>query len=715
MRSKHLAALAAACACAVAAHAGAATDAATSTPTTTDSIESIEITAQRLNDRRADIQTQAGASTYTIDEAAIDAMPGSDNLKFNQVMLQAPDVVQDSFGQFHIRGDHNDLQYRLNGVVLPEGITVFGQSLSPRLISSMQLITGALPSMYGLRTAGVIDLTTKSGVLDPGGQLSVYGGSRGTFTPSIEYGGTAGDVRYFVSGDYVRSDIGIDAPDRSVEPIHDDTTQYHGFAYFEDIIDPSNRLSLILGTSNGTYQIPNQRGLQPSSGLTVLGTSEFPSEKLDENQDELTNYGIVSWQHSAGSLNFVTSLTTRYSSLTFDPDRIGDLLYDGIAQDAYKRDTAYGWQTDAAYMINDSHTLRFGTYLQHDDARTRTASLVLPVDATGAQTTDVPIKIADNGSQGQWIESGYVGDQWSITHALTINYGLRFDDYDGYSSGNQWSPRINAVWKATDDTTVFGGYSRFFTPPPFELIGGETIAKFAGTTAASEVALDDPPIAEKADYYDLGVQQRLFDSLTLGVDGYYRESNHLIDEGQFGAPIVLTPFNYADGRIKGVEFTAAYRNEGLSAYANLALQRAKGRDIQSSQFNFGQDELDYIATHYIHLDHEQRTTASAGVSYLYAGTQFSADLLYGSGLRTDLELPDGSSIPNGGDLHAYTQVNLGISRAFDLSSHGSLTARFDLINVFDKVYEIRDGDGVGVGAPQYGPRRGYFFGLTQTL
>jgi outer membrane receptor protein involved in Fe transport len=713
MQRTHWAALA--FACASAAHTHAATDDSTASGSS-NAVENIVVTAQQLNERRSDIQTQAGASTYTIDETAIDAMPGGDNTRFNQIMLQAPDVVQDSFGQFHVRGDHNDLQYRLNGVVLPEGITVFGQSLSPRLISSMQLITGALPAMYGLRTAGVIDLTTKSGVLDSGGDISVYGGSGGAINPSIEYGGSAGNLRYFVSGDYLKSNVGIDSPDGSTVPIHDDTTQYHGFGYFEDILDPENRVSLIVGTSSGKYQIPNQGGLQPSLGLNVSGVSDFPSAALDENQRELTNYAIASWQHSAGALDAVTSLTTRYSSLTFTPDPIGDVLYDGIAQDAYKRDVALGWQTDIAYTLNDSHTLRFGVYVQHDDSKTRTSAWVLPVDDAGLQTTDVPITIKDNGTKGQSIESGYVGDQWNATSTLTINYGLRFDDYDGYSNGSQWSPRLNAVWKPFDGTTVFGGYSRYYTPPPFELIGTETVAKFANTTAAPTVTLDDVPVAEKADYFDVGIQQRMFDALTLGVDSYYRKSNHLIDEGQFGAPIVLTPFNYADGRIKGIEFTASYAGDaGFSAYANLALQRTRGEDIQSSQFNFDPDELAYIATHAIHLDHEQRTTASTGISYTYLGTRISADALFGSGLRTDLELPDGNSIPNGAHLPNYTQINLGLSHAFDLTSPGSLTARFDVVNVFDNAYEIRNGDGVGVGAPQWGPRRGFYFGLTQTL
>ncbi|HEY4918841.1 MAG TPA: outer membrane beta-barrel protein, partial [Xanthobacteraceae bacterium] len=41
--------------------------------------------------------------------------------------------------------------------------------------------------------------------------------------------------------------------------------------------------------------------------------------------------------------------------------------------------------------------------------------------------------------------------------------------------------------------------------------------------------------------------------------------------------------------------------------------------------------------------------------------------------------------------------------------------RFDVINVTDDIYLIRSGTGIGVFAPQYGPRRGYFFGLSQKL
>ena len=678
-------------------------------------LQEIKVTAQRLNEARSSIETQTGASTYVIDSEAIAAMPGGNNAQLNQVLLQAPDVVQDSFGQIHVRADHNDLQYRLNGIILPEGISVFSQTLSPWLISSLKLITGALPAEYGLRTAGIIDLSTNSGSLQPGGEVSVYGGSHGTYQPSAEYGGSNGNFTYYVTGDYKQDNLGIESPDGSSDPLHDHTTQGHAFAYLEDIIDSNNRASLIMGLSDDEFEIPNQRGLQPSLGLDVNGRTSYLSDNLNERQHELAEYAIASWQHSEGALNWQTSLSVRYTSLHFAPDWVGDLLYNGIAQDAFKNDTAIGWQTDGAYKFGDAHTVRAGLYYQHDSSRSDTTSQVLPTDPSGLQTSMVPLTIVGSGTQVQQIQSVYLQDEWRALTPLTINYGLRYDHYSAYSSGGQVSPRVNAVWEFPTDTTLHGGYSRYFTPPPFELVGAGTFTQFANTTAVppGSVTKDTAPIAERANYYDLGVQQKLLDkTLTLGVDSYYEQAQHLIDEGQFGAPIILTPFNYRYGLIGGVEFSANYSVKNFSTYANLSFQAAHGKDVESSQFNFGADDLVYIQNNYIHLDHEGRVAASAGASYLWSGTRFSADMLFGTGLRQDLTLPDGSSIPNGDHTPSYTQINFGVSHEFRLDRTGPITVRFDVINVTDKVYQIRSGSGVGVFAPQYGPPRGFFGGVS---
>jgi outer membrane receptor for ferrienterochelin and colicins len=296
---------------------------------------------------------------------------------------------------------------------------------------------------------------------------------------------------------------------------------------------------------------------------------------------------------------------------------------------------------------------------------------------------------------------------------LVVNYGLRFDHFTAFSSGSQLSPRVNFVWQAAQNTTVHAGYSRFFSPPPFELVGSTTVAKFLNTTAAPALTQDDPVKAERSNYYDVGVQQKLSDALTVGVDSYYKQAIHLIDEGQFGSPIILTPFNYRHGQVYGVEFTGNYTAGHFQTYGNVAFQRAIGKEFESSQFNFPPDSLTYVASHYIHLDHEQAMTISGGAAYQWQGTRVSGDLLVGSGLRASLDLPNGTSIPNGAHLPYYRQVNLGASHAFDAEGLKGFSVRLDVINAFDQKYQIRNGTGIGVGAPQYGPRRGYFVGVSQ--
>jgi outer membrane receptor for ferrienterochelin and colicins len=663
-------------------------------------VSEVVVTARRLDAARSAIEPALGASVHALPEAFVANLPGGANTQLNQVVLQAPGVAQDSFGQLHIRGDHGDIQYRLNNVILPEGLAVFGQTLSPRLASNIELITGALPAQYGLRTAGIINITTKSG-LKNGGEVSLYGGGDHVITPSVEYGGSWGRSSAFASASYTGTDVGIESPDGRNRPLHDHSGQAQAFGYFDHIINDVSRVSAVVGSSQQRFEIPDIAGLQPSLGLTVSGRSTYPSEQLDERQREGTSYAIATYLRDERPLTLQASLFSRYSTLDYSPDLTGELLFNGIAQAARKTDLAVGAQVEGAYTLGEAHTLRGGLVLQADRTTSRTTSQVLALDAGGAQIGDQPLSIVNDSRKTGWTASTFLQDEWKLSQVLTFNYGLRFDYLDAFRKEHQFSPRANLVWRPTDDTTVHLGYARYFTPPAFELVADDTVAQFVGTTAQAPGTRNDLPLAERSNYFDLGAQQKL-GPLTLGVDAYYKLSRDLLDEGQFGAPIILTPFNYAKGYARGVEFTADYAHGPLTAYANLAISQAKGKDIVSSQFNFDPADLAYIKDHYIYLDHDQTYTASAGAAYRFAGSRVSADVLYGSGLRRD------GAVPNGGKVNGYTQVNLGAAHDF-----AALSVRVDVINVFDKVYEIRDGSGVGVGAPQFGPRRGVFAGVTR--
>ena len=206
---------------------------------------------------------------------------------------------------------------------------------------------------------------------------------------------------------------------------------------------------------------------------------------------------------------------------------------------------------------------------------------------------------------------------------------------------------------------------------------------------------------------------KLLPGLSFGVDAYYKIATNLIDEGQFGAPIILTPFNYANANVKGIELSASYDRGPWSIYGNIAWSQARGTNINSAQFNFAAADLAYIAQNYIYLDHDQQWTGSAGAAYTFNygsdwATRVSADFLLGSGLRADDAV---NNVPNGLALPGYTSLNLSLIQKLPIGRGAE--ARIDVINLFDNSYMIRDGTGVGVGAPQFGLRRAVMVGLKQ--
>ncbi len=616
-------------------------------PQPVPTLDTIAVTARRLDAARAEIEPRIGASTYAIPEAAIERQPGGDNNPLNQVVLQAPGVSQEAFGQLHIRNEMANLQFRINGIILPEGVSFFGQSLSPRFAGAVDLITGALPAQYGLRTAGIIDIQTKSGAYDSGGYVGMYGGSHGSLQPSAVAGGSIGGVNYFASGDYLQNGIGIENPTPSYHPIHDETQQGHGFAYIEDIVDATSKASLIFGTFRGQFEIPNIPGRTPN--FAVAGGSGVNSADLNENQREISHYAVASYLKTSADLDVQVSALSRYSSVAYAPDPVGDLVFNGIAQNAYRRSIATGLQAESSYRLAAAHTLRSGAIVTGERSTSETTSLVLPVTSCGGGVAvgNGVCSVADNGARTGWTYSLYLQDEWRLTPAFTLNYGGRFDVVNALSNENQLSPRVNAVWRATPTTTVHAGYARYFSPPPFELLSVTTVGKFSGTSAAPEVTENSPVKAERDQYFDVGVSQKIADGFTAGIDAYYKYARNLIDIGQFGAPIVFTPFNYHMGRNLGVELTASYTSGNVTLYGNVALAYQKAKGIASAQFHFSQEELDYLNTHTFQTDHSQIMTASGGVSYLWQGTRLSADMLAGSGFRAD-----SAGVPNGKSLAA---------------------------------------------------------------
>ncbi|MGC2122204.1 MAG: TonB-dependent receptor plug domain-containing protein, partial [Xanthobacteraceae bacterium] len=330
-----------------------------------------------LDQARDNLLPKLGASTYTISRDTIENLPQADNTPIDKVILQMPGVSYDSAvsnPSFHVRGEYANVQTRINGIVVPEGVSSFGPFLDTNFIGSMSLLTGALPAEYGLRTAGVLDITSRA-FAAPGGEVSLYGGSRQTFTPSFDYGGGVGNSEYFVSARGDWNGLGIENPTPGLNAIHDETQQGKFLGYVSTLLDESTRLSVISAASYSAFQIPNNPGQTP---LGDFGPATYDSTTPNENEYDSYYMTMAALQRHTIDGDAQLAAYSRYAEVHFVPDIFGDLVFNDVASDVIRQSTLTGMQGDGSYIVNDRHTLRAGFAVSGEQTNVTDVSTVMP-------------------------------------------------------------------------------------------------------------------------------------------------------------------------------------------------------------------------------------------------------------------------------------------------------------------------------------------------
>jgi len=666
------------------------------------------------------IQYKASSETYPLSRKDIEALPLGNNNTVAQVLQTVPSVVYGGLGQTHVRQDHANQQFRIDGVPIPEGVSsTFTDVISPRMWERADIILGGMEAQYGNKTALLVDITSKSGTHPPFGSVQMLGGSNQTVNPSFEYGGTVGEkFRYYALNSYTSTNRGIEPPTLGHSVFHDQSERNQTYLRGDYQHDNRNSLSWVFLNAVAKYQIPTIPGLGVNQDVLPLlqaqdpTFSPAPSQAVNQNQKENSQYTHLVWRHDVNAEKFFQLAGfLRNSYANFTTDQFNALAYAPEGQTANQKRKAYsiGTRFDYTWTPNKHHLVKTGFQFQYTHAQNQAQLFDFAVDpGTGLPVGPVLTQTSAN-TNVQTREEFWIQDQWSLND-WTLNLGVRYDQIQGFYDEGQISPRIGVTYKLNQSNVFHAYYSRLFTPPNVEQIAFAKL-NLTGTTAQPDDPTGFNPRAERANYFEVGSYHALTNWVTLELAAYYKRSHFQSDAGQFGTTPMLNFFAFQWGYQMGIDGALKMQiTDNFTARGNVAWGRCKGNGLQSGQYLLDTKEITDINTAGgVFCDHSQTITSSAVAAYRFRErTTISGEMLYGSGLRT---AANENAFTNSSHFQSWTTYNASLTHVIPLPWHGQkMLVGFDIINLLDQKYFYNQGEGsIGLGIAHAGMPRSFFF------
>jgi len=685
-------------------------------PVTLTLLQTSEI-ALEVRSQLPPIQYKASSETYAVSRTDIEALPRGNNNDVYDVLLTVPSVVYGALKQTHIRQDHANQQFRIDGIPIPDTVSgAFADIVPPRAWERADIILGGMEAQYGNKTAIVLDITSKSGTKPGFGSVQLFGGSNETVNPSFEYGGTIGEkVRFYVLNSYVTTNRGIEPPTLGKTNHHNQSEKNNTYLRGDYQHDNKNNFSWIFLNSIAKYQIPTVPNLEANPDVLALlpGFSPNASQSVDQFQKEDNQYSHLVWRHDVNASNFFSAgFYFRRGVADFQTDPLNALAYaDDVnsAQTANQRRVAYsgGMRLDHTWVPDSRHLVKAG--LQLDYSRANNTTQIFAFDTSSGAPAGPVISREASNQNIQTRQEFWVQDQWSPNDRWTFNLGVRGDAIQGFYNEGQISPRVGATYKYDPSNVFHAYYGRLFTPPNIEQVA------FAGLNTQNTTAQPDNPTgfnprAERSHYFEVGSYHAVTRFATLELTGYYKLAHYLSDAGQFGSTPLRNFFAFERGWQRGIDGALKVQfTDNFTGRGNVAWGQCKGYGLQSGQYLLEQAEINDInSTGGVFCDHSQSMTSSAALSYrLLERTNLTGQMLYGSGLRTAEE----GARTNSSHENSYTVYNASITHTIALPWHNQkMLLGFDVINLLDQKYFYNRGEGsIGLGIAHAGMPRSYFF------
>jgi outer membrane receptor protein involved in Fe transport len=622
--------------------------------------------------------------------------------------------VEGDFGQVFTRGNHANLQYQIDGIQLPDSVGgSFGEAFTPVNIDHMEILTGGLAPEFGTRMAGVVNIVTKSGSTEPGGEIGLDYGSYNQTTTYANYGGsdTSGALHYFLSANAFSTDRGLDTPapadinndqnGGSEQAIHDKSYGSDGFLKLDYVADNLNKLVLVAFSENKFYQIPDYdssfdpggsnfaylQGLKDTYGN---GPFNYVPSTTNDTQSEANKYVEFAWKHTFDENSFIQIAPYwKESNLTFTNDPSSDFaaaqddalagLLGNITESSFSENRTsdnYGAQVDYTWHADSNNLIKAGGQVLLTQSSGPVSVMEVANSGSGPSTTASSDDATDTGYQ----EGIYVQDELTLAKWLVVNGGIRFDATqfvfpDTTSTDSNWGPRVGISLLPTESTKFHVFYGKLFMPAPAE----DLRDTFVNLGQGNQLAPYDIK-AEKDDYFEAGLAQQAGEQL-FTLNTYYKFATNMLDETQLLNTAIAQPYNFATGYAYGVEFSMRGKiDKDWSEFANYSYEIAEGQGISGGLFAFPAG-TNFEPGVYQFLDHCQIHTANGGLTYNPGDVWITAEGLFGGGLSTgpnnSLRLPS----------HFTADLTLGYAFKKD-SGLAGMKASLDVLNVFDNPYVI---------------------------
>src|SRR5437773_2571950 len=270
------------------------------------------------------IQYRASSETYQLSRKDVEILPRGNNNTVAQVLQTIPSVVYGALGETHIRQDHANQQFRIDGVPIPEGVSAtFTDVISPRMWERADIILGGMEAQYGNKTALVVDITSKSGTKPGFGSAQMFGGSNQTLNPSFEYGGTVGEkFGYYVLNSFTSKNRGIEPPTLGHSIFHGQSERNQTYLRGDYQHDNRNSFSWVFLNAVAKYQIPTLPGLDVNPVTLPPAFSPVASQSVDQNQKENSQYAHLIWRQDFNATNYFQLAgfwRSSYANFTTDP------------------------------------------------------------------------------------------------------------------------------------------------------------------------------------------------------------------------------------------------------------------------------------------------------------------------------------------------------------------------------------------------------------